>query len=104
MHLQDNGATVTAADDADRAAFRRSRGIPDSAASCHTGIVGDYAIEGHVPASAIAVLLSQQPAATGLALPGMPADSPGMGGDEAAWSRQPVLLVGTDGSTTPFAY
>ncbi|MFZ4720681.1 MAG: DUF411 domain-containing protein [Ilumatobacteraceae bacterium] len=104
MHLQDNGATVTAKDDANRAAFRRARGIPDTAASCHTGIVDRYAIEGHVPASAIALLLQQQPEAAGLALPGMPADSPGMGGDEAAWARQPVLLVAADGSTTPFTY
>lgn len=104
MHLQDNGAIVTAEDDADRAAFRRGRGIPDEAASCHTGIVDRYAIEGHVPATAIATLLRQRPDAAGLALPGMPGDSPGMGGDEAAWARQPVVLVGADGSIQPFAY
>jgi hypothetical protein len=37
-------------------------------------------------------------------LPGMPADSPGMGGDEASWATQPVMLVGTDGSLTAWNY
>ena len=42
--------------------------------------------------------------AIGLALPGMPADSPGMGGDTDDWADQPVLLVHTDGSTTDWTY
>ena len=91
-------------DDPERAAFRASLGIPDSAAGCHTGTVGGYAIEGHVPAEAIRRLVTQRPEAVGLALPGMPGDSPGMGGDEGRWAGQPVLLVNTDGSLTDFSY
>jgi hypothetical protein len=30
----------------------------------------------------------------------MPADSPGMGGDETSWADQPVILIGTDGTLT----
>ena len=91
-------------EDPERASFRASLGIPDSAASCPTGVVDGYAIEGHVPAQAIQRLLADRPAAAGLALPGMPGDSPGMGGDEQAWLAQPVSLVNRDGSLSAFAY
>jgi hypothetical protein len=104
VHLQDNGATVDMTEDADRSSFRASLGIPESAASCHTAVVDGYAIEGHVPATAIHRLLSERPDAVGVALPGMPADSPGMGGDASTWQDQPVSLVGRDGSLTGFAY
>ncbi|MFN6120084.1 MAG: DUF411 domain-containing protein [Actinomycetes bacterium] len=93
---------MTVADDAARDAYRAEVGIPDDAASCHTAIVEGYAIEGHVPVGAIVRLLEERPDAIGLALPGMPADSPGMGGDVTTWEAQPVLLVGRDGSLTPF--
>lgn len=84
--------------------FRAGLGVPGEAASCHTAVVEGYAIEGHVPAEAILRLLADRPDAAGLALPGMPADSPGMGGTPAEWASQPVLLVGRDGSLTPFDY
>lgn len=104
VHLQSNGANVEISDDPDRAAYRASLGIPDDAVSCHTAIVDGYAIEGHVPATAIQRLLASRPDAVGLALPGMPADSPGMGGDESTWARQPVVAVGRDGTLTAFTY
>lgn len=91
-------------DDPQRDAFRAARGIPDAVASCHTAEVEGYLIEGHVPAQAIQRLLADRPDAVGLALPGMPADSPGMGGDEATWAAQPVLLIGADGTTTAWEY
>lgn len=65
-------------------------------------MVEGYAIEGHVPVGAIVRLLEERPDAAGLALPGMPVDSPGMGGDVTTWETQPVLLVGRDGSLSPF--
>ncbi len=77
--------------------------MPDSVASCHTAIVGEYAVEGHVPAEFIARLLADRPTGRGLALPGMPADAPGMGGDPSTWARQPVVLIAADGSVKPFA-
>ena len=91
-------------DDPDRAAFAREAGVPDTASSCHTATIDGYVIEGHVPAAAIARLLEQRPAGRGLALPAMPDDAPGMGGDARTWAAQPVLLIGTDGRLTPFAY
>ena len=104
MYLRTNGATVDMTEDPERAAFRASVGIPDEAASCHTGIVDGYAIEGHVPADAVRRLLASRPDAVGLSVPGMPADSPGMGGDATTWAAQRVLLVNRDGSLSEFVY
>jgi len=58
----------------------------------------------HVRSVAIERLLTERPDAVGLALSGMPADSPGMGGDENAWAAQPVVLVGADGNLTAWEY
>ena len=102
MYLRDNGAMVDSAEDADRKAFRLANGVPDAAASCHTALVDGYAVEGHVPAEAIRRLLDQRPDAAGLALPGMPPDSPGMGGDATSWASQPVQLIARDGSLSAF--
>ncbi len=95
---------VDVTDDPGRAEFRASLGVPDSAASCHTAVVDGYAIEGHVPAEAIRRLLTERPDATGLALPGMPVEAPGMGGEAASWADQPVFLVRRDGSLSGFSY
>ena len=91
-------------DDADRASFRRGLGVPDAVASCHTGIADGYALEGHVPAEAIVKLLAERPTAVGLALPEMPADAPGMGGDATSWATQPVVLVAADGALSAYAF
>ncbi len=54
--------------------------IPYSLQSCHTAVIGDYFIEGHVPIEAINKLLEEKPDIDGIALPEMPAGSPGMPG------------------------
>lgn len=104
MYLRSKGATVDVIDDPARAEFRASLGIPDSAASCHTAVLDGYAIEGHVPVEAIRRLATERPDSVGLALPGMPVDAPGMGGDEVSWADQPVMLINRDGSLTGFSY
>jgi hypothetical protein len=53
---------------------------------------------------AIRQLLDTRPDAVGLALPGMPPDSPGMGGDLETWESQPVMLIQLDGTMVPFDY
>ena len=103
-YLQRHGATVELSEDPERATFRSDLGIDDAAASCHTAIVDGYAIEGHVPASAIQRLLADRPDAIGLALAGMPSDSPGMGGDMTSWAELPVTLVSADGDLSPYDY
>lgn len=57
-----------------------------------------------MPIGAIETLIEQRPDAVGITVPGMPADSPGMGGDETTWESQAVYLIGHDGSLVPFEY
>ena len=64
-------------------AFKDRFQIAPELAGCHTAVVGDYFIEGHVPASDIERLLAERPVARGLTVPGMPMSSPGMGGPGA---------------------
>ncbi|MEX2573696.1 MAG: DUF411 domain-containing protein [Balneolaceae bacterium] len=59
-------------------AFKDEQAVPHQLSSCHTAIVHEYVIEGHVPAEDIRRLLSEKPDAIGLAVPGMPPNSPGM--------------------------
>jgi hypothetical protein len=68
--------TVTEAPDLDR--IKREQGVPASMASCHTSLVGGYAIEGHVPADVVQQLLTERPKVKGIVVPGMPVGSPGM--------------------------
>ena len=75
-------------------------GIPQSMRSCHTTIIGDYFAEGHIPIEAINKLLSEKPDIKGIALPGMPAGSPGMPGGKTG--DFVVYAIHNDGSTSEF--
>ena len=72
------GFPVTLEDDPNLDAHRARLGVPAELAGCHTALVGDYIIEGHVPPGDILSLLTSRPKARGLAVPGMPTGSPGM--------------------------
>ncbi len=87
----------------DLTAVRASRGIRDPYASCHTGVIGGYALEGHVPAADVRRLLRERPAAIGLAVPGMPLGSPGMEMPGGGGEPFDTLLLMRDGSAKPFA-
>jgi len=76
--------------------------VPANAGSCHTALVDGYVVEGHVPAEAIVTLLEDRADVIGLALPGMPPNAPGMGGDEMTWGAQEVLVIQADGQLVPF--
>ena len=52
--------------------------VPESLRSCHTATLEGYLVEGHVPADVIKQLLKEKPRVEGIAVPGMPAGSPGM--------------------------
>lgn len=79
--------------------IRTDAGVPEDAAGCHTTIIGDYAVEGHVPVEAIAKLLEERPAVDGISLPGMPTGSPGMSGPKEG----PFEIVSFEGgSVAPF--
>ena len=77
-HIEDAGFPVRVVESTDMDSFKQRLGVPAELASCHTAEVDGYVIEGHVPAAAIRRLLAERPDVTGLAVPGMPAGSPGM--------------------------
>ena len=79
-HLQDNGFTVEVHDRMNMHPIKAEMGVPYQLRSCHTAKVGDYVIEGHVPADVITRLLKEKPPIKGLAVAGMPMGSPGMEG------------------------
>lgn len=102
-HLEANGFAVTVHDSGNTDA-RERLGMPLKYGSCHTGQVGGYALEGHVPAREIRRLLSERPEAVGLAVPAMPVGSPGMDGPAYGGRRDPydVLLVTRNGSASVY--
>ena len=71
---------VTEPDDLD--SVKRERGVPSGLDSCHTVELDDYVIEGHIPIEVVRELFEREPEVAGIALPGMPAGSPGMGGEK----------------------
>jgi hypothetical protein len=101
-HMTGEGFAVVEQDVTDLSAIKDRLGVPSAAGSCHTGTVGGYVVEGHVPASVVRQLLRDRPDARGLAVPGMPLGSPGM---EQGDLREPydVLLIANDGTTSVYA-
>ncbi len=81
--------------------YKRAQKVPAAMASCHTATIDGYVIEGHVPAADIRRLMTEHPDALGLAVPGMPYGSPGMG---PASEREAfdVFLLRKDGSVEIF--
>jgi hypothetical protein len=101
-HLRESGFRVEVVDMNDRTVVTSGRGVPRELSSCHTGVVGDYFVEGHVPAEDIRRLVEEEPNGLGLAVPGMPIGSPGMEqGDRV--DPYDVILVSRDGQHTVWA-
>lgn len=70
-------------------------GVPDEARACHTSIMGDYVVEGHVPIEAVDRLLEERPAVDGIALADMPVGSPGMGDPQL--QQEPFEILSIEG-------
>ena len=79
---------------------RRRLGVPEKLGACHTAVVEGYVIEGHVHAREIKRFLKERPNARGLAVPGMPAGSPGMEGKKEPYA---TILFDERGRTSVFA-
>lgn len=78
-HLRANGFQVKSVATAEHQKIKDEKKIPEAARSCHTGLIGNYYVEGHVPASVLKKFLKSPPKdAAGLAVAGMPIGSPGM--------------------------
>ncbi|MBL4820808.1 MAG: DUF411 domain-containing protein [Gammaproteobacteria bacterium] len=103
-HMDDSGFASKVHHPRDLNGLKLKHGIKPELQSCHTAVTKEgYAFEGHVPAKYIRRFLARAPAnAKGLAVPGMPMESPGM---EMGGSFTPydVILFNTDGSTSVYA-
>lgn len=100
-HMEQAGFTFTVHDINDVTAIKNSLGVPTKLQSCHTAIYGKYLLEGHVPADLVKKLAAEKPALLGLAVPGMPAGSPGM---EMGGSKDPYDVVAFDRKGKTWTY
>jgi hypothetical protein len=100
-YMERNGFKATVTNLPDTSDVRAQHGVPARLGSCHTSVVGGYAIEGHVPADDVKRLLREKPAIVGLSAPGMPNGSPGM--DIPNSPPYEVVAFTKDGQTSVFS-
>jgi hypothetical protein len=102
-HLRDNGFAPVVHDEENMDAIKDDLGVPKAMRSCHTALMAKYLVEGHVPAADLRRLLSEHPAVAGLAVPGMPASTPGMAVPGQPHEPYEVLAFARDGKSVLFA-
>ena len=98
------GHDVTTHDVEDLDPVKRQAGVPAGMEACHTVSMNldgrTYVIEGHVPHEAVDKLISERPDIRGIAVPGMPDGSLGMGENPDA--RYTVWAFDGKGGETRF--
>lgn len=104
-HMREEGFRVEAEDlgSQELVAAKNERGVPRDLFACHTAVVDGYVVEGHVPADEVRRLLDEQPDVTGIAVPDMPAGSPGMEVGGRQESYDVVAFDAEDGERSVFA-
>jgi hypothetical protein len=99
--MRTSGFDVSVRDTSAMDAIKTRHRVPGALVSCHTALVAGYVVEGHVPADVIRKLLADKPRVLGIAVPGMPAGSPGMEGPRK--DPYQVLTFDAAGKTTVYA-
>lgn len=99
-YLKRHGFSVEEKSTQDMLSIKEQYQIPPQLESCHTTIIGDYFVEGHVPIEAVRKLLSEKPDILGIALPNMPQGSPGMPGFKRETFK--IHSVSPDGAVSEF--
>lgn len=81
-HMERSGYKVKVVNlgQSDLAAIKIKYDIPGPLRTCHTAVIGDYFVEGHIPSKVVDKLLAENPPIDGIAMAGMPSGSPGMPG------------------------
>ena len=98
--MEDDGWEVEVRNVGDIETIMNEYQIPDDKRSCHLSLVEGYYVVGHVPFEIIDQLLEEKPDIDGISLPGMPAGSPGMGGEKSeTWTIYSIK----DGKSEVFA-
>jgi len=100
-HLKASGFAPTVHVVETTAASPARKGVPAALHSCHSATLEGYNVEGHVPAEIIQRLLKERPKVAGIAVPGMPAGSPGMESPNA--EPYDVIAYDSNGKTSVFA-
>ncbi len=98
-HLRNAGFSVDSRITRHTAQIKKRLNVPRELQSCHTGIINNYIVEGHVPASDIKRMLKEKPDIVGLTAPGMPQESPGMQPEGKKPANYDVLSFTRDGKT-----
>ena len=101
--LREAGFHVVVDESSDLDAIKSKFAIPEDLASCHTGVINGYAVEGHVPPNDIKNFIRRRSNALGLAVPGMPTNSPGMEAPGMANEPYTVWEFFRDGKRKAFA-
>lgn len=97
------GYQVALVDRTDMPAIKQKYGVPERLVACHTAVVGNYVVEGHVPFADVKQLLEKSPAdVKGIAIAGMPIGSPGMDMPGAAKEPFEVMAFDAAGKIRPF--
>lgn len=94
-YLERHDYAVTRVDDPNFDRRSVEVGVPKQGLGCHLAEIDGYYVSGLVPVDIIERLLNERPAVTGITLPGMPANAPGM-----AWEKTGTLKTyafGKDG-------
>jgi hypothetical protein len=91
-YLQANGFEVRDHVEGNMSAVKQRLGVAPRLASCHTGVIDGKFVEGHVSVAQIRELKQRNDLA-GVAVPGMPAGSPGMDYGQPAQAYQVIGLT-----------
>lgn len=100
-HMRENGFSVEVHEQYNVTPVKDKYAVPRKLRSCHTAKVGDYVVEGHVPADVVRQLLETKPDIAGVAVPGMPMGSPGMEGHRK--DAYDIISFDGNGQTKVFA-
>jgi hypothetical protein len=88
----------------DMVRVKRAQGVPQDLQSCHTALIHNYVVEGHVPPADIQRLIrSKSSLIRGLAVAGMPAGSPGMDVGHSRRDPYKVIAFAPNGRRSAFA-
>jgi len=93
-HLRDNGFEVDLNEVDDIVALQEQLGVPSEFRGCHSAKVGDYMVEGHVPADLLLRFWKEDAGLAGITVPGMVMGPPGMEGsgpvpyDVLTWDKE----------------
>ena len=94
-YLVANGFEVEVIDDVNFDDRSIAAGLPAQGIGCHLAMIDGYAVSGLVPVEIINRLLQERPDITGITLPGMPRNAPGM--SDAKFSTLKIYAFGTAG-------